>query len=111
MSDQSEVTPASMRRLPETLAPGRKHDYSARIILAILLLGLLAVGAWVFSQRRRDHWDEVARAQYYLDRDQPDLAFQAVSGVRDEAPGAPEALTLAARALMTRGVISPARYA
>jgi tetratricopeptide (TPR) repeat protein len=67
--------------------------------------------AWVFWQRSRDrdHWREVGRARYYLDRGEPDLAFQSVAGIRDSRPGAPEGLTLAAQALLMRGNISPAR--
>jgi tetratricopeptide (TPR) repeat protein len=66
---------------------------------------------WIVSHRPgdRDHWREVARARYYLDRGETDLAFQAVSGIRDDRPGGPEGLTLAARALLMRGSISPAR--
>jgi predicted Zn-dependent protease len=80
-----------------------------RVVVLLSLIGVLALIGWTYSQRRKDHWDEVARARYYLDRGQPDLAFQAVSGIRDGGPGAAEGLTVAARALLMRGNVSLAR--
>jgi predicted Zn-dependent protease len=90
--------------------PSSRAD-RARIVLLLLLACLLGLIAWVLSPgtRTRDHWNEVARARSHLDRGQADLAFQAVSSIRDDGPGAPEGLTLAARALVMRGNITPAR--
>ena len=90
-------------------APNSRRPVEPWVIAPVAFLGLLALGGWVYFQSPTDHWQEVAEARAYLDQGQPDLAFQAVSGIRDEAPGAAEALTLAARALLMRGNISPAR--
>lgn len=82
------------------------------IVSALSILGVSAIVAWRVlprAEKKADHWDEVAKAQALLDRGRPDLAFQAVSGIRDDAPGAAEGLTIAARALLLRGNISPAR--
>jgi len=79
------------------------------IVVLLSLAGVLALMRWTFFQRKKDHWDEVARAQYYLDRGHPDLAFHAVSGIRDGRPGAAEGLTLAARALLMRSDVTLAR--
>src|SRR5947209_2904082 len=82
----------------------------ATALLALAsILGLL-LWAWA-APSPKDHWQEVARARAYLDRGRPDLAFQTVSGIRDEAPGAAEALTVAARALLSRNDIPLARRA
>ncbi len=82
-----------------------------RIILLLLLactVGLIGRVLWQ-GARRRDYWQEVARARSYLDRGDYDRAFQAVSVIRDESPGAPEGMTLAARALLMRGNIVTGR--
>jgi tetratricopeptide (TPR) repeat protein len=63
------------------------------------------------SERRADHWDEVARARYYLGRGQLDRALDAVSGIRDENPGAAEGLNIAARSFLMQGGISTAKRA
>ncbi|MEJ7637804.1 MAG: tetratricopeptide repeat protein [Singulisphaera sp.] len=46
------------------------------------------------------HWDAVARGRMYLRQGRPDRAFEAVSAIRDEAPGAGEAMTVAGLALL-----------
>ena len=56
-----------------------------------------------------DHWAEVGRGRYYLEHGNPDLALQAVSAIHDEAPGAPEGMSIAGQALLMRGNVSPAR--
>jgi tetratricopeptide (TPR) repeat protein len=90
--------------------PPSPRTAGPRVVLILLLACILGLIGWVLSRgRRRDHWDEVARARSYLDRGEYDRAFQAVSGIRDDGPGAPEGLTLAARALLMRGNIAPAR--
>jgi tetratricopeptide (TPR) repeat protein len=78
-------------------------------VLGVLFALVLAVSIWY--ARPKTHWAEVARAQAYLDQGRPDLAFQTVSVIRDEAPGAAEALTIAARLLLMHGDISVARKA
>jgi cytochrome c-type biogenesis protein CcmH/NrfG len=82
-----------------------------RAMLALCLLALFALMGWVLSKRQTDHWQEVAKARYYLDHGRPDRAFEAVSGIRDANPGAAEGLTLAARSLLLQGGISPAKRA
>ena len=52
--------------------------------------GMRASGA-----RASDHWVAVARGQAYLRQNRPDLALQAVFDIRDEGPGAGEAMTIA----------------
>jgi tetratricopeptide (TPR) repeat protein len=79
------------------------------IVLLTSFVAILALMGWTISQLKEVHWHEVARARAFLDRGQPDLAFQAVAGIRDAGPGAPEGLTLAAKALLLRGNIAPAR--
>lgn len=52
-----------------------------------------------------------ARGQAYLRSGRPDLAFQAVSGIRDETPEAGEAMTVAGMALIRMGQYRVARMA
>jgi predicted Zn-dependent protease len=79
------------------------------IVLLVSISLILALVVLTFSQQNHNHWREVALARSYLDRGQVDLAFEAVSSIRDTGPGAPEGLTIAARALLIRGNIAPAR--
>lgn len=46
------------------------------------------------------HWEAVERGRMYLRQGRPDRAFEAVSTIRDEAPGAGEAMTVAGLALL-----------
>jgi predicted Zn-dependent protease len=89
--------------------PGHRPSIVAWIALFASVSLILALVVWTFSLQNRNHWREVALARSYLDRGQADLAFQAVSGIRDTGPGAPEGLTIAARALLMRGNVAPAR--
>ena len=89
--------------------PPRRLSIVPRTVLLLSLAAVLALILWTVCTTERDHWREVARAQSYLDRGQFELAFRAVSGIRDEAPGGPEGLTLGARALLMRGNVGPAR--
>jgi tetratricopeptide (TPR) repeat protein len=92
-----------------------------RVVAPLATLGVLAVmvGGWIWfrwpaapaARRPPDHWKEVARARAYLSQGRPDLAFQAVSKIQDEAPGSAEALTLAAQALLMRGNVPISRRA
>jgi tetratricopeptide (TPR) repeat protein len=84
---------------------------AARVIIVLALLGVFALMGWALSNRRTDHWQEVARARYFLGRGRPDRAFEAVAGIRDENPGAAEGLTIAARSLLMQGGISTAKRA
>src|SRR5262249_55892121 len=87
--------------------PAARSSLLPRIVVLLCLAVVLSLIGWIFSHVRKDHWQQVARARSHLDQGQPDLAFQAVSGIRDDAPGAPEGLTLAARAFLMRGNIVP----
>jgi tetratricopeptide (TPR) repeat protein len=87
--------------------------------------GLLAVGAaglavcvlgwwwWRTSHPSPpgDHWQAVARGRAYLDQGRSDLAFQAVSDIRDEAPGSGEAMAIAGLAMIRFGEYRAARLA
>src|SRR5262245_56694150 len=92
-----------------SIAPAPRSRRLPRIIVLFSLIGVLLLIGWTYSQRRKDHWEEVARARYYLDRGQAELAFQAVSGIRDAGHGGAEGLTIAARALLMLGNVSLAR--
>jgi tetratricopeptide (TPR) repeat protein len=59
----------------------------------------------------RAHWDAVGRGRHALRQGRPDLALQAVSAVRDEAPGSGEAMTVAGLALVRIGEYRGARLA
>ena len=43
------------------------------------------------------HWEAVARGQQHLDAGRPDLALKAVMHIRDDGPGAGEAMTIRRR--------------
>jgi tetratricopeptide (TPR) repeat protein len=91
--------------------PASRSTLWPRIVVLLCLAVVLALVGWIFSQVKKDHREEVARARSSLDRGQPDRAILAVSGIRDDGPGAAEGLTLAARALLMQGNISAARHA
>lgn len=55
--------------------------------------------------------DAASRGRLYLRIGQPDLAFEAVSGVRDESPAAGEAMAVAGLALIRMGQFRVARMA
>lgn len=79
---------------------------------AAVVLGVtLSFWWWTRGVRPRDHWAEVARARTHLSQGRPDLAFEAVSQVRDEAPGAAEAMTIAAQAFLMMGNVPTGRRA
>jgi cytochrome c-type biogenesis protein CcmH/NrfG len=88
-------------------------------VLSIVIAGLglsvasLAYMAWRGSHRPTapDHWDAVRNGRRYLQAGRPDLAIQAVSGARDEAAGAGEAMTIAGTALIQLGDYRAARLA
>jgi cytochrome c-type biogenesis protein CcmH/NrfG len=71
---------------------------------AVLVLAVF-VPTWLWwhvtdAKLRRGHWDTVARGREALRRRRPDLALREVQAVRDEAPGAGEAMTIAGMALL-----------
>ena len=80
-----------------------RHKLVARTVLVGSLAAVIGLGGWAWTQRATNHWAEVERARFHLDRGEPDLAFAAVSGIRDDAPGAAEGLSLAATALVRQG--------
>src|SRR4051812_36015082 len=63
------------------------------------------------SARRGGHWAAVARGQAHLRRGRPDLALRAVMQVRDEGPGAGEAMAVAGLALAQLDQLKSARQA
>jgi tetratricopeptide (TPR) repeat protein len=68
---------------------------------AATALTLGALGWLWFAQRSAGgHWEAVDRGRAYLQQGRPDLALGAVMDVRDEAPGASEAMTVAGLALI-----------
>jgi tetratricopeptide (TPR) repeat protein len=84
----------------------RLRPESVRIALvAVALLGCILGGLWWWSWSHRstavrDARAAAARGRSYLRYGRPDLAFQGVQDVRDEEPGAAEAVAVAAQALI-----------
>src|SRR5947208_2013250 len=85
-----------------TLSPSRLGR-RAVVLLAIGLVVLVGLVATVVLRPWsrptpvpiRGHWQAVLRGRAYLAQNRPDLALQAVSHVRDEGPGAGEAMCVA----------------
>jgi tetratricopeptide (TPR) repeat protein len=78
------------------------------------IVGLLAGGLWWRVAQRvtvKDHWGAVTRGRAYLRYGRADLAIQAVHNVRDNAPGAGEAMEVAGLALIRSGEYRLARLA
>lgn len=63
------------------------------------------------AARPAGHWGAVEKGRAYLGEGRPDLALDAVSLVRDEAPGAGEAMTVAGLALLQLRNFQGARLA
>jgi cytochrome c-type biogenesis protein CcmH/NrfG len=90
---------------------------TVRGVLAFMTIGLVVlavVSLWRRGSHRsapREHWAAVARGRDALGRGRPDLAFQAVADIRDEAPGSGEAMTVAGLALLRMGEYRGARLA
>ncbi len=77
------------------------------LVLRATVLVISAIAFVWFGFRRppvraygQGHWDAVARGRMYLRQGRHDRAFEAVSAIRDEAPGAGEAMTVAGLALL-----------
>jgi tetratricopeptide (TPR) repeat protein len=96
---------------PPPVRPNRRRPLVALLLIVAANVAIVAGLARVLAPGRRGHWDEVQRARTHLEHGRPDRALEAVSGIRDEAPGAAEGLTLAAQALLELGHISSARAA
>jgi tetratricopeptide (TPR) repeat protein len=76
----------------------------------------VSIAGWSWwSLRHRgsihQHWEAVERGRFYLERGRPDMALQAVSAVRDEAPGSGEAMAVAGLSLLRMGEYRGARQA
>ncbi|GAC1472435.1 MAG: hypothetical protein NVSMB9_19640 [Isosphaeraceae bacterium] len=98
------------------LRPGRRGLWAIAIGAALgapLLALALALASAVNRPRVPPpaHWQDVARARAYLDRGRPDLTLKVVSRIRDEGPGAGEAMALAGMALIRYNQIRDARLA
>ncbi len=113
LEETSGPAPAGDR--PETARP--RDPRVIRGVLATATIGLVvfALGWWWWRGADpasvREHWAAVARGREALRRGRPDLAVQAVSDVRDEAPGSGEAMTVAGLALLRLGEYRGARLA
>jgi tetratricopeptide (TPR) repeat protein len=81
--------------------------------MTTLLVAVLGLTVWLWCSSPRVHTvtQAVQRGRDYLRRNRPDLAFQAVCDVRDNEPGAGEAVALAAMALIQMGELRVARLA
>jgi tetratricopeptide (TPR) repeat protein len=107
---------------PATVGDGSSAAFERRArairgVLTTTILGLavFALGwlwwHWLHQPSVRDHWTAVARGRDAFRRGRPDLAVQAVSAVRDEAPGSGEAMTVAGLSLLSMGEYRSARQA
>jgi tetratricopeptide (TPR) repeat protein len=81
--------------------------------VALLAVSLAGWAWWSLRYRGpiHQHWEAVERGRFYLERGRPDMALQAVSEVRDEAPGAGEAMAVAGLSLVRLGEYRGARMA
>jgi tetratricopeptide (TPR) repeat protein len=89
--------------------PVSRSSRPAIAVVFLCLVVVLALLGLTYSRRERDYWKEVERARFLVDRGQPDRALEILRAIADDRPGAPEGLTVAARALLVRGSISSAR--
>ncbi len=106
-----ELTEAVIQPGLGTSRPARRARGLITPLSALLLIGLLGGSLWWSS--RPTPADEAraaaSRGRDELRRGRPDLAFQAVSHVRDESPEAGEAMAVAGLALMRMGQYPTAR--
>jgi tetratricopeptide (TPR) repeat protein len=107
-STDSALASALVGEMPPPVPPHRV-PWLPRLLLAALLVAIVALAVWIWTLRVPNHWEDVARARRLLEAGRIDEAFEAVANIRDEGPGAAEGLTLAGRALLLRGNVSPAR--
>src|SRR4051794_18453225 len=82
---------------------GRRAGTIAIVVVGIVVLGLGWSWHTRLGPRASEHWEAVARGRTYLARNRPDLALQAVVDVKDEGPGAGEAMTVAGVAMARYG--------
>jgi predicted Zn-dependent protease len=89
--------------MPDTPRPGLRLKWLAAFTLGTVL----SVGAATIYRSRASrggatpvHRAAAERGRAHLRQGRPDLAFEAVSSIRDEAPGAGEAMTVAGLALI-----------
>jgi tetratricopeptide (TPR) repeat protein len=89
---------------PSTLRSSRKGPLILAIGLALLgpvIAGAVyAYGWWRAHSQGEGHWVAVNKGRAFLQQGRPDLAFAAVQSIRDDGPGAGEAMTVAGLALM-----------
>ena len=93
--------------------PGGRRLSAFAIVVILVHVGLIGWLGWFFTQRRDadDHFAAVERGEAFMAQGRPDLAFAEVVNIRDEAPGAAEAMTLAGRSLLAQGQVVIARQA
>ena len=75
------------------------------LIATVLVISAIAFVSFGFRRppaptHVQGHWEAVARGRMYLRQGRLERAFEAVSAIRDEAPGAGEAMTVAGLALL-----------
>lgn len=97
--------------MTDSEAPASSRPAPRPLIVGVVLVHLALLGAlgWYLAQRPTGHWARVERGRRYLAQGRPDLAFREVQAVRDEAPGAAEAMTVAGQALLAQGQVVIAR--
>lgn len=94
-----------------------RTKWSINLFLTITVVASFAVfGLLLWAGMREEaeppnHYEEVSRARKLLERGEFEQAFQIASQIRDEKPGAAEALTVAAHALLATGQVSTAKQA
>jgi tetratricopeptide (TPR) repeat protein len=91
--------------------PRRRIALVLAVALSSMVVPALLLWRSAGSPLSVNHWDAVARGRAYMRAGRPDRAFEAVSGIRDEAPGAAEAMAVAGFALLRMGEYRTARLA
>ncbi|WP_435006636.1 tetratricopeptide repeat protein [Tundrisphaera lichenicola] len=83
------------------------------LVVAGALIAMLSYPSWSRPAPApiSGHWLAVRRGRAYLQQNRPDLALEAVAKVRDEAPGAGEAMCVAGLALAQMEQFRSARIA
>jgi tetratricopeptide (TPR) repeat protein len=109
-TDRSAPGPARQRH-----GPRPRWRPQIATVLALLLSGMLFPALLLWRSARsvpaKTHWDAVARGQAYLHAGRADRAFACVSAIRDDAPGAGEAMAIAGFALIRMNEYRAARLA
>lgn len=107
---------SSAASYPDGQTPRAAPRRPNRFVIAGISAALLACAGWAVwlcwvKPPSRDLREIARQGRAYLRQGRPDLAFQAVSDARDDEPGADEAVTVAATALIRMGQIKVARLA